>query len=176
MDFKTYFMSQAYLAALKSKDQSTKVGAVITSSLNIEISKGYNGPCRGMDDTEVSIHQQPEKSFFFEHAERNAIFQACRNGVSCIDGTIYVPYAPCAECARAIVQVGIKRVVVHQGHPGFTDPSPRYAVGQEYAQQLYIICGIDYEVWDGVPVIKETTYRKEKYLCDEKGIFRRICS
>jgi len=116
----TTFMSMAYLIAMRSPDRSTQVGAVITSEDNVPIAMGYNGLPRGMDDND-DLHVRPQKYFYFEHAERNAIYNAARAGVRMdLAHRLYVTWVPCADCARAIIQTGIKDVVVHyQGQKAF---------------------------------------------------------
>ncbi len=92
----------------RSKDQSSRVGCVIVDSLNRIVSVGYNGPPRGVNDDMVP-QTRPEKYYWFEHAERNAIYQA-RGGVE--GCTLYVGCMPCADCARAIIQAGVRKVIL----------------------------------------------------------------
>lgn len=106
-----YFMTLVYLVAMKSKDESTKIGAVITDNIGRIISTGYNGPVRGMDDKNPKLQIRPDKYMFAEHAERNAIYQAKVPLDNCI---MYTMGMPCADCGRAIIQSGIKRVVLHE--------------------------------------------------------------
>lgn len=74
---------------------------------------GYNGLPRGVSDADEARFDRAsgEKFFWGEHAERNAIYNAARIGVSLQGCTIYVTRFPCADCARAIIQCGIERVV-----------------------------------------------------------------
>ena len=102
-----------------SKD-STKVGAVIVSPTNSIISIGYNGICRGVDDTKADRYVRPAKYLWQEHAERNAIYNAARNGVSTNGSTMVLRWFPCADCGRAILQSGIRHLVC--GKPDFTTP------------------------------------------------------
>ena len=96
-----------------TEDRDFKVGAVIVGP-DLEIrSTGYNGFPRGVrNDVEDRYDRSSgEKFFWFEHGERNAIYNAARIGVS-IDGcTLYVNRFPCSDCARAIIQSGIRRIV-----------------------------------------------------------------
>lgn len=97
-----------------SKDRSTKVGCVIVGEHNQILSSGYNGFPRGVyDDTDLR-HQRPAKYMWTEHAERNAIYNAARHGVALEGSTLYIPWFPCAGCARAIIQSGIKRVICYK--------------------------------------------------------------
>ena len=107
-----YFNELAILTAKKSKDRSTKVGCVLVGPNHEIRSTGFNGFCRGVDDTKEEYHQAPEKYFWTEHAERNAIYNAARNGIP-LDGCMaYVTMQPCADCARALIQSGIKTIMV----------------------------------------------------------------
>jgi dCMP deaminase len=107
-----YWMAQADLAATQSKDRSRKVGCVIVDERHgVVVSTGWNGFPRGVRDDVEMRHQRPMKYRWTEHAERNAIFNAARRGTSTAGCTIYLPWFPCCECARAIIQSGIKKIV-----------------------------------------------------------------
>lgn len=96
-----------------TEDRDFSVGAVIVGD-NLEIrATGYNGLPRGVkaDDDARFDRASGEKFFWFEHAERNAIYNAARAGTAIADCTIYVNRFPCADCARAIIQSGIKSVI-----------------------------------------------------------------
>ncbi len=95
-----------------SKDRSTRVGAVIVGADKTPGPYGFNGFPRAVDDEAAERHTRPQKYKWTEHAERNAIYNAARVGVALKGCTIYVTHLPCTDCARAIVQVGIDRVVV----------------------------------------------------------------
>ena len=105
-----------------SKDQGTKVGAVIVGPDREIRSTGYNGFCRGVNDDVPRRHDRPAKYMWTEHAERNAVYNAARIGVSLIGCTLYMNFEPlpCTDCARAIIQSGIARVV------GPNTPFPGY--------------------------------------------------
>jgi dCMP deaminase len=95
-----------------SKDRSTQVSAVIIDEeSNTPVTFGYNGFPRGCDDSIESRHERPEKYLWTEHAEKNCIFNAAREGRSLDGKTLYVTMFPCADCARGIIQSGIKKVV-----------------------------------------------------------------
>lgn len=109
-----YFMGIAMLAANRSKDPSTQVGACIVSPDNIIISTGYNGMPKGCSDEEFPWARAAEcendtKYPYVVHAELNAILNA--NGRDLRGATVYVALFPCNECAKAIIQSGIKEVV-----------------------------------------------------------------
>lgn len=106
------FLRLAKEVSTWSKDRSTRVGAVIVGDDKTPGPYGFNGFPRAVDDAIEDRHQRPEKYKWTEHAERNAIYNAARIGMALKGCEIYVTHMPCADCTRAIVQVGIKRVVV----------------------------------------------------------------
>ena len=112
-----YFMEMALLVSSKSKDRSTRVGAILVGEGNIVLGVGYNGFPRGVNDNAEDRHERPDKYLWTEHAERNAIFSAARHGVKVGGSKIYVSGRgfPCAECARAIIQTGIVEVITCEG-------------------------------------------------------------
>lgn len=105
------FIELSKLVSTWSKDTNSKVGAVIVDDDNIVLSMGYNGFPRGCDDSIESRYEKPIKYLYTEHAERNALYHAARHGVSLKDCTIYVTMFCCSDCARGIIQSGIKKVV-----------------------------------------------------------------
>ena len=106
-----YFMGVAKLAARRSKDPSTQVGACIVSQENIIISTGYNGMPKGCSDDEFPWAREGEETKYpyVVHAELNAILNA--NGRDLRGSRVYVALFPCNECAKAIIQSGVKEVV-----------------------------------------------------------------
>ena len=95
-----------------SEDRDFQVGAVIVGPAHEIRSTGYNGLPRGVsaDVNQRFDRQSGEKFFWFEHAERNAIYNAARAGISLEGCSIYINRFPCAACARAIIQSGITRI------------------------------------------------------------------
>ena len=106
-----YFMGIAMLAAKRSKDPSTQVGACIVSPENIIISTGYNGMPKGCSDDEFPWDREgPETKYpYVVHAELNAILNA--NGRDLQGSRVYVALFPCNECAKAIIQSGVREVI-----------------------------------------------------------------
>lgn len=106
-----YFMGVAMLAARRSKDPSTQVGACIVSPDNIIISTGYNGLPNGCSDDEYPWEREGEETKYpyVVHAELNAILNA--NGRDLRGSRLYVALFPCNECAKAIIQAGVKEVL-----------------------------------------------------------------
>ena len=117
-----YFMGVAKLAAHRSKDPSTQVGACIVSPENIIISTGYNGMPQGCNDDEFPWNRDGEETKYpyVVHAELNAILNA--TGRDLRGSRVYVALFPCNECAKAIIQSGVKEVVYlsdkYAGTPG----------------------------------------------------------
>lgn len=107
-----YFMRLAEEAATLSKDQSTKLGCVIVGPDREVRATGYNSFPRGINDDLPERQQRPLKYKFFEHAERNAIYNAARVGVALKGCVLYCAWPPCPDCARAVIQAGIVEIVV----------------------------------------------------------------
>lgn len=108
-----YFMGIAQLSSLRSKDPSTKVGAVIVDSDNKVVSIGYNGMPSGIDESQISWERGEgldSKYLYVCHAEFNAILNT-RIGSTLKGCRIYVTLFPCNECAKAIIQTGIKEII-----------------------------------------------------------------
>ncbi len=119
-----YFMGVALLAAGRSKDPSTQVGACIVDSNNRILSTGYNGFPLGCSDDDFPWNRDEKagetKYPFVVHAELNAILNA--GGKQLHGSKIYVALFPCNECAKAIIQSGVKEVIYlsnkYDGTPG----------------------------------------------------------
>ena len=107
-----YFMAVAHLSALRSKDPNTRVGACIVNPEKRIVGLGYNGFPMGCDDDVYSWEREGEyldtKYPYVVHAELNAILNSIQNLKGC---TLYVSLFPCNECAKAIIQSGISKVV-----------------------------------------------------------------
>ncbi len=96
-----------------SKDPSKQVGAVAVGSKGQVLAQGYNGFPRGIYDGNIRYNDRKTKYQLVVHAEQNVIYNATYNGVSLDKSTLYVWGLPvCCECAKGIVQVGIKRVIM----------------------------------------------------------------
>ena len=106
-----YFQELAHTIKKKSKDRNTQIGVVIVGKDKEIISTGYNSFPRGINDEVLERQERPEKYYWFEHAERNAIYNAARIGVSTKGCTMYLSCGiPCADCARGIINAGIVRI------------------------------------------------------------------
>jgi dCMP deaminase len=121
LDIKRHFREwdDYYLGLLdgirsKSKDPSTKVGAIIVDGNNKIVSTGFNGFAIGVSDIEPSRYERPIKYDYTIHAELNAILLQARSGGSTLVGCrMYCSLHPCAACANAIVQSGITEVIAY---------------------------------------------------------------
>jgi dCMP deaminase len=112
MNWKEYFRGIAHQVKLKSKDRYTQIGAVVVGSDNQIVSTGYNSFPRGIDDSIDDRQERPEKYYWFEHAERNSLYNAALIGVSTKGCTMYLTCGiPCSDCARGIINSGISKIV-----------------------------------------------------------------
>lgn len=94
-----------------SKDPSRKIGAVAVSDKGQVLATGYNGFPRGVEDSIERYENKELKSKYVVHAEMNCIYNATYNGISLDGSSLYVfGLPPCSECAKGIIQVGIKEV------------------------------------------------------------------
>jgi len=104
-------MALTEVYAEQSKDESTKLGAVVMRN-GIQLSGGYNSFPRGVDDCVAARQKRPLKYSWFVHAEANAVYNAARIGVKLEGGSMYCRWLPCPNCAMAIIQAGLIEVVV----------------------------------------------------------------
>lgn len=120
-DWYSRFRGLAKLIGSWSKDRSTHVGCIVFGPDREVRTVGYNGFPRGVNDDVEERHARPAKYLWTEHAERNAIYNAALTGV-CLKGCTLVAAGlyPCADCARAIIQSGIVRLVADV--PNFDHP------------------------------------------------------
>lgn len=134
-----YFMGMAFLACERSKDPATQTGAVIVDKDNQVLSIGYNGFPTGCSDEQFPWRDDNKdvlnnKHFYVVHSELNAILNA--KGRDLHGAKMYVTLFPCNECAKAIIQAGIKTIV--------------YATikeGKDYtiaAKRMFDAAGVDY--------------------------------
>ena len=113
IDWDAYFMGIAMLSAQRSKDPSTQVGACVVSQDNKILCVGYNGAPNGYEDDNFPWEREGDfvdtKYAYICHAELNAILNS--KGSNLEGAKIYVDLLPCNECAKAIIQAGIKEVI-----------------------------------------------------------------
>ena len=136
-----YFMAIARLSAMRSKDPNTQVGACIVSQDNRILSIGYNGTPNGFKDECFPWNREGDaletKYIYVVHAERNAILNFRGNHKEFENAKIYVDLFPCNECAKEIIQSGIKEVIYL---------SDKYANTNETiaSKKMFDICGVSY--------------------------------
>lgn len=137
-----YFMGVAKLSALRSKDPNTQVGACIVSDDNRILSIGYNGAPNGFDDKYFPWDREGKnletKYFYVCHAEMNAILNFRGSKKDLENAKIYVDLFPCNECAKLIIQSGIKKVVYLSDKYNGTD-------GNIASKRLFDMCNVKYE-------------------------------
>lgn len=119
MNWGEYLYGFAVHAAKKSKD-STQVGAALVGPERDVRLTAYNGPPKGVRDSEER-RARPTKYLFASHAEANLIAFAAREGISTKGCSVYVTHYPCSSCARSLIQAGVERVVVGPGKTSMPD-------------------------------------------------------
>lgn len=141
-DWDNFWFGMCVYVSQKSKDRSTRLGAVLVTEDNDFISMGWNGFPRGIDDEEEDFHKRPDKYMVTEHAERNAIYNAGRQGVSLKGATMYLPFypTPCTDCTRAVIQAGIVEIV--GTHVTFTGKGDHWDDNLAFAERLLEMAGI----------------------------------
>ncbi len=136
-----------------SKDNSTKLGAVIVNSDNVIQSVGYNGFPRGVNDDVLERQERPLKYKWFEHAERNAIYNFARQFLK--GSSIHLTWIPCTDCARGIIQTGMSEVVISD-----TDVEDRWK--GDFLQSLIMLneAGVKVRLMNSSENIVETLIKK----------------
>ena len=121
-----------------SKDPSTKIGAIITYKSGLIISAGFNGFPSGVSEDVPSRWERPEKYYWVEHAERNAIQRAALDDYILIGTTLYTTGIPCADCAKAVIGHRIKHVVVWKSGSGLETAVNRPAGAMDWTFSIQI--------------------------------------
>lgn len=142
------FMEVAKLIATWSKDPSTKTGAIVVGPDREIRATGYNGLVRGVNDDIPERMERPTKYDFFEHAERNAVYNACLTGTSLKGCVLYATHPPCTDCARAIIQAGIKMVVTNRLPENPNVPAGGWRDKLIYSEQMFKEAGVEYKILD----------------------------
>lgn len=128
-----------------SDDPSTKLGALLLNKDGNPLCFGANRFPKGVEVTPERL-ERSVKLLHIEHAERDVILQAARDGHRTEDGILYAPWFACADCARVIIGAGIRRVV---GHQAFFDRTPeRWRESIEIGHQMMREAGIEMEFYD----------------------------
>ncbi|MBQ8961881.1 MAG: dCMP deaminase family protein [Ruminococcus sp.] len=139
-----YFMGIAMFSAQRSKDSNTQVGACIVNSRKKIVAVGYNGMPTGCNDDDMPWERTGEtpldtKYPFVCHAELNAVLNS--NSADLYGCTLYVTLFPCNECAKALIQAGIKRVVYHSNKYADTDSVKASMI-------LFERCGVTFQQYE----------------------------
>lgn len=143
IDWDTYFMAIAKLSSMRSKDPSTQVGSCIVSTDNRILSIGYNGAPNGYSDEMFPWDREGEflntKYPFVCHSELNSILNYRGSRKELENAKIYVDLFPCNECAKLIIQSGIKEVIYLCDKYKDTD-------GVKASKLLFDKCGVHYRL------------------------------
>jgi len=147
-----FYMGTAILASLRSKDPKTKVGCCIVDSAGIILSTGYNGFPFGIKDSKFNWTKIPDKygaikHDYVVHAELNAILNA--GGKSLKNAILYTTLFPCKECAKAIIQAGIKKVI----YLDIKDNSERFK--SDFSHMLFDTVGITVKPFNSLSNIQK---------------------
>jgi dCMP deaminase len=147
------FLENARLIGRWSKDPSTKVGCVVVDPDKNQLSSGFNGLPRGVEDTPERLNNREVKYKIVCHAEANAIASAARNGHSLKGSILYTTCFPCAQCAALIIQAGIGEVVYTINR----DYEARWADDVALAHQIFQEAGVFRRAFD--PDYKEQEWK-----------------
>ena len=143
IDWDTYFMLICKISAMRSKDPNTQVGACIVSKDNKILSVGYNGAPNGYDDDHMPWDREGDflntKYAYVCHAELNAILN--NKGSVLENARIYVDLFPCNECAKAIIQSGIKEIIYKSDKYNGTE-------GNIVSKKMLDYCGVKYRQYE----------------------------
>jgi dCMP deaminase len=135
-----YFMLQAMIAALKSKDPATKVGSVFVDSNNHQITMGYNGFVAGIDESKIpwgkdkSMPLEFQKYGYVVHSEANAILHSSQ---SLAGSRAYVTLFPCNECAKLIASSKVSEVI-------YLSDKHQETEGNRIAKRIFDLSGVTY--------------------------------
>lgn len=108
------YLRNAYCVARQSRDKSNQNGSTLVNATGDIIGTGVNNFPLGVQYTEERATTRPTKYRYFEHAERNSIYQAARAGNGVYGATMFCPWAACCDCARSIIQSGVLVLVMHR--------------------------------------------------------------
>lgn len=136
IDWTEYFGELLEVIKKKSKDPSTKVSAIITDEHMAIVSTGFNGFPKGVKDDSERYNNRELKYKIICHAEMNAILLAARRGTKIEDCTLWINRFPCCECAKAIIQSGIKLIIIidKENNQEFRE---RWAESMKLAQEMF---------------------------------------
>lgn len=166
MNWDEYFISMVYFVSMKSKDQSTKIGAVIVDDNHRIVSTGYNGFPRGADES-GDKWERPNKYERVIHAEVNSILNSNSKLEGCI---MYTNGIPCLPCAGHIIQVGIKEVVVDRIWDD--ENYNQWLESAKKTKQLFSECGVNIRYYEGDLISYIKLFRNgEEWNGARKGLY-----
>lgn len=131
-------LTECYIAGQNSPDPSTQNGGILVDDDWETQVTSWNAFPSKVEET-PERWERPQKYFYVEHCERNLIYWAARNGIKTSGLTMVVPWAACADCARAIIQGGIKRLIRHYNSPVHGNWNDSIVAGDEMMKE----CGIE---------------------------------
>jgi dCMP deaminase len=159
--FDDRMMSMGYIMAEGSKDKRTHIFALVTGPDNEIRTTGYNSFPRRLNDNLPERQEKPEKKYWFEHAERNAVYNATLIGASLKGCKMYTNGIPCTDCARGIVQSGILEVIVdeewNKSNSGEDLEESRRTI------QMFRETGVKIRYWKG-KLIRTKKYRRGEII------------
>jgi dCMP deaminase len=160
-----YFMTLAYLASMKSKDPSTRVGAIIVGEDNEIRSTGYNGLPMGIEDKIERYKDKNYKYLSSNHAEENAILHCARIGVSTKNCILYTCWTPCSMCAKSIIQAGIKEVVYDCNFPGNekNNQDKVWQKSMEISKELLLEAKVNSRSYEGKLIRIKGLYKEKEF-------------
>ena len=141
-----WFMKHVYLTAEKSKDPSSKIGAVMVRDKRI-ISSGFNGFPTGVKDLPERYNDRETKYAMVVHAEENACLTAARFGIVTCGSSLYTQAIPCNECSKAIIQCEIKEIIIHRRWPSMIK---KWTESAEISKIMLEEAGINIRYVDGL--------------------------
>lgn len=151
MTWDEYFIEMVRLVSRKSRDTSTKCGCVLVGAGHSVLSIGYNGLPRGVEYKDERTEVRPIKYKYYEHSERNAIYNAAKNGIALDGATAYVTGPPCADCGRGLIQSGIKEIVIPQDvSTSAVRNEDEWGESCLVAQEMFKEAGVTFRIVEGM--------------------------
>ena len=156
-----YFMTMMYLAAMRSKDESTHIGAIIVGPNNEVRTTGYNSFPRGINDMVPERQERPEKYFWFSHAEINAVVQAAMVGIPVGACKMYTNGVPCTGCAKYLINAGIKEIIVDKEWDA--DNAAKWSDEAKRSMEMFDEAEVKVRYWEGKLLDVHRFRRGEKF-------------
>ena len=162
----TRFLEMAKLISTWSKDPSTKIGIIVANDSNHILGTGYNGFPSNIDDAPERYANREVKYDFVIHAEMNLIYNATYSGVSLKGGILYCYGLPiCKECAKGVIQVGIKRVYMLLEN----DFSDKWKESWQKTRELFDEAGVEWYFVRNNKILEKGKEFKVKKKTIKKG-------